>query len=113
MSERARARPELAVIQGGREQSEPVAASDRWPIMGYCASPDIRPGFRVVDTEDKLGVLAAQTVCELCIVRERCLEFGLNLPERIDFGIWGGTTPEQRIALRAARERDGMGSPGA
>ena len=113
MSEQARARPELVAVAGGGEATEPIAVSDRWPIMGYCASSEISPWFRVTDTEDELGVLAAQTICELCIVRQRCLEFGLNLPERVDFGIWGGTTPEQRVALRALQRGEQTGPQGA
>lgn len=36
----------------------------------------------------------AKAVCSLCPVREQCLEFALVHDER--YGVWGGTTPEER-----------------
>lgn len=39
---------------------------------------------------------AAKAICARCPVSEECLEFGMD--ERA--GIWGGTTPDERKALR-------------
>ena len=44
----------------------------------------------------------AKEVCAVCPVRSQCLEFALENDER--FGVWGGTTPNERRAL-VARER--------
>lgn len=40
----------------------------------------------------------AKKDCQLCRVRIPCLKEGLQ-PHNIEFGIWGGTTPEERAAL--------------
>ena len=39
----------------------------------------------------------ALRVCRSCTVRGACLTHALQVPER--HGVWGGTTPEQRLAL--------------
>ena len=36
----------------------------------------------------------AKTICVGCKVRETCLEHALTKPEL--YGVWGGTTPEER-----------------
>lgn len=100
MRKLARDRPWFEVFEGGHETSPPVPETTKWPLMGYCAASDIRDWFRVTDVEDEVAVLAAKAVCELCIVRGPCLEFGLNLPEASDFAVWGGTTPEERVVIR-------------
>lgn len=41
----------------------------------------------------------ARRLCTNCTVRAECLEYGLHDPH----GIWGGMTPREREALRAAR----------
>jgi WhiB family redox-sensing transcriptional regulator len=43
----------------------------------------------------------ARTVCARCDVRTRCLEFALSTRQM--FGIWGGTTPEERTRLLRRR----------
>jgi WhiB family redox-sensing transcriptional regulator len=40
----------------------------------------------------------ALLVCNACPVRDPCLEHALAVPER--HGVWGGTTPEQRLTMR-------------
>lgn len=50
---------------------------------------------------------AAKLVCRDCAVREQCLAWALNMPE--SDGVWGGTTPDERRALRA----DIAGNPSA
>jgi WhiB family redox-sensing transcriptional regulator len=45
----------------------------------------------------------ALRVCEDCPVQEECLDFALQFDDSRDFGVWGGTTREQRIRIRALR----------
>jgi WhiB family transcriptional regulator, redox-sensing transcriptional regulator len=45
----------------------------------------------------------AKQVCQSCPVRTPCLAFALE--EGIGFGIWGGTTPEERLAMRRTATR--------
>jgi WhiB family redox-sensing transcriptional regulator len=40
----------------------------------------------------------AKEVCSLCPVQAECLEFALVHEER--YGIWGGTTPDERRHLK-------------
>jgi WhiB family redox-sensing transcriptional regulator len=51
-----------------------------------------RPGKAIVDVED------AKRVCATCPVQPQCLEFALLT--RQDFGVWGGTTEQERRVLR-------------
>jgi WhiB family redox-sensing transcriptional regulator len=43
----------------------------------------------------------AKAVCEGCAVRAECLAFVLTSGADSDEGIWGGTTPAERAAMRA------------
>lgn len=47
----------------------------------------------------------AKKICETCPLRMKCLEHALRNAE---YGIWGGTTEEQRQTLR---RRAGLNSP--
>lgn len=40
----------------------------------------------------------AKSLCAKCPVRVQCLEYALDANEV--FGIWGGTTPQERFLLR-------------
>jgi WhiB family redox-sensing transcriptional regulator len=43
----------------------------------------------------------AKKVCAECPVEEQCLEWALQNDEQ--HGIWGGTTPKQRMRIRKKR----------
>jgi len=43
----------------------------------------------------------ARSICRACPVRQECLNHALTEPETI--GIWGGTTPRERRAMRGPR----------
>lgn len=47
--------------------------------------------------------VAAVAICEVCPVREPCLEWAIALPET--HGIWGATRPNQRIRTGNTRRR--------
>ena len=51
------------------------------------------------------GSRMAKAICERCSVRARCLDWALEFEE---FGVFGGTTPEERKQLRRQR---GIPSP--
>jgi len=71
----------------------------RWRLHGACrgADPELffpeGGGWRAAEQE-----LAAKRVCDSCLVRKACLTWALTVPEAE--GIWGGTTPVERRALR-------------
>ena len=73
-----------------------------WLAAGACLSAD--PDLFYPATTGALGArqaAKAQRICGRCTVRRECLEFAMN--SREVHGIWGGTTPEERV--RARRQR--------
>jgi len=64
---------------------------------------------------DGVGVERARSVCSQCSVRVRCLEFALT--NRLDHGVWGGTSERERQRLLRVRELEPAGAatqrPGA
>ena len=81
---------------------------------GACASADpnlfFPAGHRITtDTQTRTAI----QICARCRVRRECLEFAVNMGEA--YGIWGGTTPEERprahraeLARRRADRRRGI-----
>jgi WhiB family redox-sensing transcriptional regulator len=48
-------------------------------------------------------ILAAKAVCSGCPVRASCLEYALGQLAEHDWGVWGGTSQEERRQLRLHR----------
>jgi WhiB family transcriptional regulator, redox-sensing transcriptional regulator len=46
---------------------------------------------------------AALTVCGSCVVRAECLDWSLE--QKIDHGVWGGLSEEQRVVVLRQRRR--------
>lgn len=46
----------------------------------------------------------ARSVCAACSVKDACREYALARPEI--FGVWGGTTPSERRAIRGEEDGD-------
>jgi WhiB family redox-sensing transcriptional regulator len=72
-----------------------------WRAAGACVAADPDLFFPISGR----GPAARQAeralrVCAGCLVRRQCLEFALRAGE--EDGIWGGTTPEERIRIRRA-----------
>lgn len=72
-------------------------AGTNWRERSVCASVD--PDLWFPDPGSSSA--AAKRVCLGCEVRTDCLEYALEHGER---GIWGGTTENQRRAIRRARD---------
>ncbi len=69
-----------------------------WRSAGACATAD--PDLFFPISTYAAGVREAERalrVCAGCPVRRQCLEFAMRTGERE--GIWGGTTPEERIRI--------------
>lgn len=74
----------------------PEAACKRY------SSPDIFfPGTKK-ETDTWLPII--KSICETCIEAVPCLEYALK--HQIDYGIWAGTTPEERNLIIEARLRN-------
>ena len=69
-----------------------------WMACGRCRDMDPAIFF----PSDGIGVQAAQRICSDCPVRTPCLEYALV--NRVDHGVWGGTSErERRRILRSRR----------
>jgi WhiB family redox-sensing transcriptional regulator len=51
------------------------------------------------------GVEVARRVCSCCPVRDECLEYAIA--ERIEPGVWGGTSERTRRRIRILRAEHG------
>ncbi len=70
-----------------------------WMNDGSCRNHEPEVFF----PSDGVGVTIAQRICTSCPVRATCLEYALE--NRIDHGVWGGTSErERRRILKARRE---------
>jgi len=72
-----------------------------WRAAGACASADPELFFPIttsVMTADQMR--KAQRICADCAVRQQCLDFAMQNGEM--HGVWGGTTPDERIRARRA-----------
>jgi WhiB family redox-sensing transcriptional regulator len=70
-----------------------------WRSAGACATAD--PDLFFPISTYAAGARQAERalrVCAGCPVRRPCLEFAMRTGEKE--GVWGGTTPEERIRLR-------------
>jgi WhiB family transcriptional regulator, redox-sensing transcriptional regulator len=68
-----------------------------WMNDGSCRNhpPD------VFFPSDGVGVTVAQRICGSCPVRRTCLEYALE--NRIDHGVWGGTSERERRRILKRR----------
>ena len=62
-----------------------------WMLDAACAEHDPEIFFVNATTE-------ALRVCDRCLVRDECLTYALD--QRIEHGVWGGTSGSQRVAMR-------------
>ncbi|MEU2111857.1 WhiB family transcriptional regulator [Streptomyces sp. NPDC019507] len=69
-----------------------------WHDDALCAQTDPDAFFPEVGTTSAV----AKRVCMGCPVRRECLEHAVTHGENV--GVWGGTTPNQRKAIRRARD---------
>jgi WhiB family redox-sensing transcriptional regulator len=82
----------------------PIAVDDGWREAAACRRTDPDLFFPVGTTGMALEHIAsAKAVCQECASREPCLEFAMATNQ--DSGIWGGTSEEDRRALRRQRAR--------
>ena len=75
-----------------------------WRAASACLNTDPDVFFPVaVGTASTKQVARALRICDGCQVRRQCLDFALRSGEKD--GIWGGTTPEDRVRARRSRTR--------
>lgn len=79
-----------------------MTRSTDWASRGACrdAEPDLF--FPITSAGPGLVQIAeAKAVCARCTVRAQCLAYALETGQ--DCGVWGGTSEEERRAMRAQR----------
>ncbi len=75
-----------------------------WRSAAACLSADPDLFFPISVTGPALRQIArAKSICAECVVRQECLEFAVSNDQ--NFGIWGGTTAEDRQRERRRRRR--------
>jgi WhiB family redox-sensing transcriptional regulator len=81
-----------------------IEYASNWRAASACLNADPDMFFPVaVSTAASKQVSRALRLCQECTVRQHCLDFAMQSGEKD--GIWGGTTPEERIRARRARNR--------
>ena len=80
-----------------------------FPRDALCVGMD--PEFFFPLPGDVLGIAAAKAVCAACPVLRNCLAYALGRGHLT--GIWGGTTEEERQALRSPRAASARSASGA
>jgi WhiB family redox-sensing transcriptional regulator len=75
-----------------------------WRAAGACLTADPDLFFPISPAgAGETEIVRAKIICEGCGVRRQCLEFALAHDQV--YGIWGGTTPEDRQRERRRKRR--------
>lgn len=70
-----------------------------WAAKGACQDSDPELFFPVTSQGPaRRQVVKAKAICAQCPVRPQCLEFALETGQ--SFGVWGGTSEDERRVLR-------------
>lgn len=72
-----------------------------WRAKAACRGLDAQIFYPSTDEED--DALPAKAVCDVCAVREACLEHALGFREKE--GVWGGATERERRRIIRQRRR--------
>jgi hypothetical protein len=75
---------------------------DRFEITGAPCQSGVNPEIFFPDPTDRETILEAKSYCLECKVTSDCLTFGMKTNS---FGIWGGTTDEERRAIKRKMQR--------
>jgi WhiB family redox-sensing transcriptional regulator len=81
-----------------------TGSAANWRSAGACrsADPDLFFPISSVGLAER-QIARAKIICAECGVRQECLDFALNHDQV--YGIWGGTTPEDRQRERRRKRR--------
>lgn len=74
-----------------------VESQNNWMTQGNCSNHPPTAFF----PPDGVGVERAKRVCAGCAVAVTCLEYALE--NRIDHGVWGGTSERERRRILKSR----------
>jgi WhiB family redox-sensing transcriptional regulator len=65
-----------------------------WKMAAACRGLDPNMFFPTAESDAEMAI----RVCAKCVVKSECLEYALVTNEQ--YGIWGGTTEDERRKLR-------------
>jgi WhiB family redox-sensing transcriptional regulator len=75
-----------------------------YPFNGTQLCNDLNSNlFFPEDYTDPEVLREAKTICSACPLINECLQYAIKTPWLE--GIWGGTTPRQRIRMRSAKNK--------
>jgi WhiB family transcriptional regulator, redox-sensing transcriptional regulator len=81
-----------------------TVSAAKWRSAAACLSADPDLFFPISSKgPGEKQVARAKVICSRCGVRQECLEFALAHDQL--YGIWGGTTPEDRQRDRRRKRR--------
>ena len=81
-----------------------TGSATNWRSAAACLLADPDLFFPISSTGPaERQITRAKTICAGCPVRRECLEFALG--QGLAYGIWGGTTPEDRQRDRRRKRR--------
>lgn len=82
----------------------PPTATDDWRQSSACRDTDPELFFPVGTTGQAVEQIAnAKAVCGQCLAQSECLQFALDTNQ--DSGVWGGSSEEERRAMRRLARR--------
>ncbi len=73
----------------------------KWRSIGLCKGSDTMVFYPPSDDDSQAE--EAKTICGMCDVQKRCLEFALRTREK--HGVWGGLTERERRRVLRQRRR--------
>jgi WhiB family transcriptional regulator, redox-sensing transcriptional regulator len=74
-----------------------------WTEVAACRGADPDLFFPIVSTRQRKSleqIDEAKAICRSCPVIDACRAWALDNPAMAEFGVWGGTTEEERKAQR-------------
>ena len=81
-----------------------IESTENWRSAGACQAADPDLFFPISATGPAEQQIArAKVICAECGVRKECLDFAMSHDQV--YGIWGGTTPEDRQRARRRMRR--------
>lgn len=72
-----------------------------WALRGACRDPGVPQEIFFPERENDVNISRAKAICSKCPVKRPCLEEALARRSSDDEYIWGGTTKQERIRIRA------------
>ena len=75
-----------------------VDPGEPWQDLAACRGTDTERFFPISHKHRRGADAFALGICMSCPVQQPCLNYAMSIPQT--YGIWGGTTEEQRERLR-------------